>query len=1371
MASNCTPTLELTGCLPTVPCAMPILSNATACRVNVSQCDNVRPGATCTVDCRAPFITVFGGSTEAVCPLTNVDFTSEPLWSDPSCEITCADPLPPIGYRKNSSDVNDWVCDDGYIGDASLECVVELSLDSVIIIGFPTNVNGVDRSMLNGAYVKTVNKAYWIGGRETYWHVDGLFYYLYYCLAQHTWSIGMSAGWRTNLAGTTCDSVAYTAPYSDLLNPTGVSFDSVFGSAGWSSVDTARVLGFGAEQCVPSAILSGCREIVPCNVPIDTSADLCQLDFSECGNGVTVPVGDSCEVKCKQPYVAPNRAEPVFATCPELNTDPNGLEYTQPECDIGCGAVSIQEGYYLRDWPPPTRWACADGWIGTTVWKRCVADKDCIVWPTLVGCDPLVPCAPLYQRFTPVEKCLYTTVGCDSLASLPAGNNFCEVRCKAPYNGSNSYAMCTPGNVDPEKELFWARTPCQCPVPPVIPRGYELYSPHQAVPPSWRCAAGYEGTLSARCIVDPSDCDRPTLILSGCELVVPCTVKNFTDSESCAFNMSRCPMPLASGSSCGIRCMAPYKSGSTTARCPVANSDPLSPIEIESPCVLECSHNSIPKGYAKGRWRCAEDYRGKGVETCGYRANSTDADEQESENCSTETEVSGCFPLVPCAQPEVVGLESCLYDFSDCGAVHPGQVCEIRCKAGASGRSTPGLCPPDNIIPNRALVWARVPCIPVCSDPSPPPSGYVKTHDCGWQCTQEYTGVPEVSCDFSSDIFFNNGRCETVFALTGCVKREVCRAISSDDYDTCKYNISGCDTGIVPPGYSCSARCREPWTSDADGQVVCPYHNTELNRIMHMEEPVPACFFPCPEPVVTPSGYIKINGIWQCDSSYGGKALVVCSADRDADCNNRLVFSGCLPLRNCQRPSVSDECRIDISQCDSVAPGYSCEVRCRSPVWRGEATVASCLEGNTDLGRELDMVLPDCALECQPPVFHCRTHGGRRRRNCAYDRNVSGHWSDWNCADNAVGVAVVGCDLSPNCDARIVLEGCVLLQPCVIPEVDKCRLDVTDCDPLQAGSTCQADCAPQFLGTNFTGTCPHNNTDNAFEVQWSPKPECVCPDPSPIPEGYVRLEEFAPGHGVVGWQCAAEYTGQAIAECLCTGQIKLTGCTRIVACAPPADEYMADRSQCRSISAGSTCTAQCLNVGCISGGPLKFHCDAQNTNPDQPPVLEEGRCLVQCVVCKTTGLTDTDSGEGVLSGTLSFGAAHAAGTLWLPEVLGYRIVFTGSCDEDIGEAHAFVPSVDYDPGCCRLDTYSVRFASVRIPAGTEAVTIKVRTKYGDLPYGKKITFKDYTGSPTQKPRQISAAGGRRTGMFGLLLSWWLMLASFQTIFCVGLALE
>jgi len=139
---------------------------------------------------------------------------------------------------------------------------------------------------------------------------------------------------------------------------------------------------------------------------------------------------------------------------------------------------------------------------------------------------------------------------------------------------------------------------------------------------------------------------------------------------------------------------------------------------------------------------------------------------------------------------------------------------------------------------------------------------------------------------------------------------------------------------------------------------------------------------------------------------------------------------------------------------------------------------------------------------------------------------------------------------------------------------------------------------------------------------------------------------------------------------------------------------------------------------------------------------------------------DYDERAGVVSGSLLFGPAAASSNVDLPEITAYRVVFVDSCGQELAQAALPVPALNYTPGCCLRDVFTANIEAIQIPTGTAHLEIRLRTIYGDLPYGRQVVFKDNTGSTAVSFMRTSAAaagGGPwaalRLWTMTLLLLW------------------
>jgi hypothetical protein len=884
----------------------------------------------------------------------------------------------------------------------------------------------------------------------------------------------------------------------------------------------------------------------------------------------------------------------------------------------------------------------------------------------------------------------------------------------------------------------------------------------------WACSEGHGGTIVETCVTNNSkelQEDQSCFLhkrLTGCIETAPCTgpdPKKMSKKDICKYDISDCSSTMGAmiqaGESCEISCQSPFTipvgaPNVTVLACPDDNYIPGFPLLVNTTCELSCPAPNETQGYRDGVWVCADGYYGTAVATCGF-VNGSD----QPDNCSDTIVLDGCKELLPCLPLRLEGTQSCMYDISDCQNVMPGRYCEIKCREGkATGASSYALCPLGNTEPDTELIYVWPRCeIDKCSVPTTrggeaDVEAYEETVLCGLQCAEGYAGRPSTICQFDNKLFYEEAKCVGITYLIGCAKTVECVTVLESEYDSCKYDLSGCNLGIVDPEYRCDAKCKDPWTGTST-TIECPWDNTEPYITLPFDPP--DCNVPCP----TPSdfeGYVKVAegganglGVWQCDGNHTGTPEVYCSADLNPElqppCPISRQYEGCLKLVPCAPPTV-DLCRVDTSDCNGVMGGDSCTLRCKSPLWGGQSVEAFCIGNNTNPKQELVLanghIVTDSALSCS--VSECLPPGN----NPSYFKNGT-HHLDWICSESAFGFATSECIINeypfpPYCDGFLQLGGCQPLQDCVFPEEGKCRLDIDHCTGAP-GEICRGVCKDEFQGfENFTAKCLGNNTKINNPITWIDFPDCKCKDPMTywpfrIPDGYQKVirtsqesQELTKYPDDDEWECAVNYTGIAIVTCQCNGRLLFTGCRKIVPCAGPDPDYFANSSSCLRVEAGAECQAPCVNYRCIAGGPLTFKCPDKNTDPNFPIPLESGVCVVMCEVCSVRFPRDTDPTEGNLSGFLTFGPASANSIVFLPEVVAFRVAL----EDDCGEERAFlgeVPVSPYDAQCCRQDYYNLTIEQVAIPEGATRIGVKVMTDFGYpqssiLPFSNSIPFRD-----------------------------------------------
>eukprot|EP00434_Breviolum_minutum_P044176 symbB.v1.2.039425.t1/scaffold6555.1/size17125/3 len=303
----------------------------------------------------------------------------------------------------------------------------------------------------------------------------------------------------------------------------------------------------------------------------------------------------------------------------------------------------------------------------------------CDITTVLSGCLELFPCAN-----PEIDTCIYDF----NPSTILWGGESLTIQCRRPYRGFQSVAMCPPNNLDPTRPFLWFPGDCFCPDPCPIPHGYFKAALGYD---NWICAQGYTGTSSLGCGSAGKCQDQP--LLSGCTKTVPCARLNLTDYR-CDVELEPHCEALQPGQSCRVACAAPYTGADVMAICPQDNVDELAQplLQGELDCVLESCNatDEVPVGYVKTHdgWKCDKGYGGTPAVHCRF---SVDGAFQGGRGCGLEMSPSGCKPLVPCVPPS--SLEGCKYDTSGCGAVLPGQECQLKCRKPYSGLGVPRRIP------------------------------------------------------------------------------------------------------------------------------------------------------------------------------------------------------------------------------------------------------------------------------------------------------------------------------------------------------------------------------------------------------------------------------------------------------------------------------------------------------------------------------------------------------------------------------------------------------------------------------------------------------------------------------------------------------
>ncbi|CAL1170421.1 unnamed protein product [Cladocopium goreaui] len=673
----------------------------------------------------------------------------------------------------------------------------------------------------------------------------------------------------------------------------------------------------------------------------------------------------------------------------------------------------------------------------------------------------------------------------------------------------------------------------------------------------------------------------------------PCASITINDQvKRCMFNTSLCDA-VGPGETCMIDCAAPFvRVGNwTTGQCPKGNSIPDRMVMWSEPTCI-CPEPDAQQGYAQdssGRWHCTQGFAGVPEVVC-----------EPLPGCAgVQTFLRGCDKLVPCAMPSV---DNCRFDVSRCTQVPPGGSCEIHCQTPLTGNHTVAVCKDLNTDPLQELDYFPLTCLlESCPDPSPWPIGYNKTADGKWVCATGYNGTARNRCELG-DTWTSD--CSAAAALTGCLQVVPCLAPTLTGLDGCTYDVSACTS--VNPGEQCEVHCKSPFTG-AKTEAYCPDGNTDPNGLVWTRPP--CGLDSCDEPGQVPAGYQRFGTTgWECAQSYTGFAEKVCETTES--CEIRAVLQGCLQLVPCEAQDT--DCRYDFSDCMSVQPNSQCTVTCKAQNgFAGSSTTGTCLQGNTDVNG-LVYTNPVCVIN-----------------SCSDPANGNGYVKvedHWECADGYSGRVNKTCMwMEDECVAEPLLSGCVMEQPCRLPDLGPvpCMYDVSDCTAVPPGQVCSVRCQSPYLGPTSDFACPVANTD-PNRTLLGVLPVCGCGEPTPLPPGY-NLTQDPFDDNKITYSCAEGYGGFA-------------------------------RKLCQP---GPDCTVDPLMTGCA----IPLSCEAI--------------------------FVDDSSGNGLARGAIHLGPALVGASVNESDVLYYEVFWADSCEDRMGSTALGQAQAGMGDACCRSDVYSV----------------------------------------------------------------------------------
>lgn len=1217
----CERTVEMIGCLPLMPCAAPTLD---PCRYDWSSCGDFFAGVNCEIACRTPYE---GDGFPTFCPANNSNQTTPLQFEIPWCALSCVDPLPlPDGYIRSGSD---YKCNVGYTGFAERTCTVKADCSYEVTFNGCSKLLPCKALPALPAWPEPGNRCELdISDCQQPVPLGGS------CQAKCRAPFTGMARWSDCPSRNTDPerTVDFRRPFCSVEScPEPIPVGYAKTSNGYTCAP-----GYGGtvlSSCTTCGrlVLTGCYTAIPCK-PFRVQ-DNCLRNVSDCSSPISA--GDTCTITCGNAY----EGEPTIARCPADNIDPQGdVVAVLPQCSLYCPDPDpVPLGYDIFvDYLGRREIRCAQGYVGQAK-SKCLLLQGCRSELQLTGCMKLEPCQPL----TMLHAERYEMPGCEQV--LPGSS--CTISCKSPWTGAQAIASCPANNIDPNQPLIlpeeilmnrhgifynnlWPpRCSLRC---DSVPVGYEKVQGGR-----WRCAPGFHGNVAPKTCTNRGQC-KEALQLEGCSELIPCTLPNL---DACLYDVSDCG-GFQRGTSCEVKCRAPYNGTSTVVQCPINNTDTTGGLVGDLPdCVIEeCADpDVIPAGYvpidaANGLWSCAPGFTGEAQKLCVAESTSVASRNQarldqyglEQPTCAVRGFLDGCVVAEPCA--EFVIQDSCMFAAPSCNAavssqgliipsLSAGQSCEVECKAPYKAKRSTVTCPATNTNTSVPSVWEALSCVLDCPDVDPPvgieailENSSDSEDEVEWRCSDGFIGTASRICRLLDD-------CQSETIFSGCSRLLPCRAFATD---LCGVNGSSCQS--LQPAESCQITCGQGHVG-GPFSAECPAGNTLLNRALQFAE-LPTCtrIFPmngCYQPFPWPEGYMRNNSVWSCAEGYVGIPIETCVPMEP--CGQPIALSGCEREQPCKTLAL-DSCRYEAVGCSGLMGGEACEIRCKAPA-EGDPVLATCPEENVNPEQELIYTLPTCTIPTCPNPSPITT---------GYVEEEIENGTSLACAEKFAGNPQVVCIFTNDCQPLARLEGCNPLLACVGPaELDDCKYSVNLCEdgPLQdvpggndgyrtvkPGGRCEVSCRGRFVGSSTVGICPLNNTDPFQRLIFDPPAQCDCPD---------DLEEWPEGYNQTGvisntgplqdgaWYCEDGYGGTPQVTCNvltgCVPEMVFDGCAPLQRCGPmnmsnPPCQF--DISACnRSLDGGENCEVTCRLPAV--GLALNASCPEDNTVPNQELMTAE----------------------------------------------------------------------------------------------------------------------------------------------------------------------
>ena len=568
-----TPRWRLSGCLPLIPCVVPVFGDSDCVTLNFGPCDGLYPGAECELRCKEGYSP--NTTSTARCPAGNTAYNVSFTYDQANCTLEfCPIPSSPPGYvlARNTPPLaspplsDNWQCAWDWRGNATGECTVDERCDPLVLfdgckpLAPCARPRGVDECVYDTSRCGAV-----MAGTSCEVH----------CQAPGTGLPVNNTCHPDNVdprfelplpelpeCSTLCvNPMRMTEEYTSRLeiqerpttqwvrgNDSGWNYENVsvtIYECARGYFGNATPVCSWDRNCTTDLYLSQCFINKPCAAP--TTPDLCMYDVSACGS---LAAGEECLVWCQTYECEEETLLAGLSTEKVIEDSSITSSSLAPYFTVGGARLDIQSLFNVgwcassSDLAPWVQWDYGSVqkimgyrmlgrgdrrfWVKTL---KLAYSLDGVSWTTYRDRSTTLQILNGSQdMFTQVNVALNPLIRARYVRLLPQTWNGAAcmradfVGCAntpVPFAGEPTRGFCSIDNVD-DKELPTLQMPrCElsCKQPEEPPYGFN-FSNDSGV--NWECAEGFTGAVEEICTINVTDSCLTELNITGCEKKVPC---------------------------------------------------------------------------------------------------------------------------------------------------------------------------------------------------------------------------------------------------------------------------------------------------------------------------------------------------------------------------------------------------------------------------------------------------------------------------------------------------------------------------------------------------------------------------------------------------------------------------------------------------------------------------------------------------------------------------------------------------------------------------------------------------------------------------------------------------------------------------------